>query len=49
MQALRTCGVEEGQGYPVSPPVPIAKFAELVGIQQAKSDIRAVLDASMVA
>jgi sensor c-di-GMP phosphodiesterase-like protein len=49
LQALLACGVEEGQGYLVSPPVPIAKFAELVEIEQAKSDIRSVLDAPMVA
>ncbi|WP_024518362.1 EAL domain-containing protein [Bradyrhizobium sp. Tv2a-2] len=49
VQALCSCGVEEGQGYLVSPPLPIAKFAELVEVQQAKSDIRAALDAAMVA
>lgn len=49
VQALLTCGVEEGQGYLVSPPLPIGKFAELVEIQQAKSDLRNALDASLVA
>ena len=49
VQALLACGVEEGQGYLVAPPVPIAKFTELVEIQQAKSDIRNVLDAPLVA
>jgi len=49
VQALRTCGVEEGQGYLVSPPVPGAKFTQLFEVQQARSEIRAVLDASMVA
>ena len=28
--ALRACGVREGQGYLVSPPVPLAKFLALV-------------------
>jgi c-di-GMP phosphodiesterase len=49
VQALCACGVEQGQGYLVSPPVPVAKFAELVEIQQAKSEIRAALDAPLVA
>ena len=49
LQALLACGVEEGQGYLVSPPVPIAKFVELVEIHQAKSDIRNALDAPLVA
>ena len=49
VQALLACGVEEGQGYLVSPPVPIAKFTELVEIHQARSDIRAALDAPLVA
>jgi len=49
LHALCACGVEEGQGYLVSPPVPIAKFAELVEIAQAKADIRTALDAPMVA
>ena len=30
LQALRKCGVEEGQGYLVSPPLPFAKFDDLV-------------------
>jgi sensor c-di-GMP phosphodiesterase-like protein len=49
VEALLACGVEEGQGYLVSPPVPIAKFIELVEIHQAKSDIRNALDAPLVA
>jgi sensor c-di-GMP phosphodiesterase-like protein len=49
VQALLACGVEEGQGYLVSPPVPIAKFTELIEIHQAKADIRNVLDAPLVA
>jgi EAL domain-containing protein (putative c-di-GMP-specific phosphodiesterase class I) len=28
--ALLACGVEEGQGYIVSPPLPFAKFDQLV-------------------
>jgi len=49
LRALVSCGVEEGQGYLVSPPVPIAKFAELVEIHQARADIRTTLDTPMVA
>ena len=39
MGARRECGVEEGQGYLVSPPVPPAKFIELIEIRQARSDV----------
>jgi c-di-GMP phosphodiesterase len=49
LQALRACGVEEGQGYLVSPPVPAAKFTKLVEIQQTRSDVRAILQTSLVA
>ena len=49
LRALVSCGVEEGQGYLVSPPGPIAKFAELVEIHQARADIRTTLDTPMVA
>jgi len=30
MSALISCGVEQGQGYIVSPPLPFAKFDQLV-------------------
>jgi sensor c-di-GMP phosphodiesterase-like protein len=49
VRALRECGVEEGQGYLVSPPLPPAKFIELFEIRQARSDVLAVLQAPMVA
>lgn len=45
VRALRECGVTEGQGYLISPPVPPAKFLELVEIRQARSDVMAVLQA----
>jgi len=35
LQALRRCGVEEGQGYLVSPPLPFAKFDDLVNTAAA--------------
>jgi EAL domain-containing protein (putative c-di-GMP-specific phosphodiesterase class I) len=35
VQALIACGVEEGQGYLVSPPLPFGKFDELVEISQS--------------
>jgi c-di-GMP phosphodiesterase len=37
VQALVNCGIEEGQGYLVSPPLPFAKFDELLAISQAKA------------
>ena len=37
VQALIACGVEEGQGYFVSPPLPFAKFDELLEVRQFKS------------
>jgi c-di-GMP phosphodiesterase len=49
VSALTHCGVEEGQGYLVSPPVPPAKFIELFEIRQARADIMAVLQAPLVA
>lgn len=49
LQALRGCGVEEGQGYLVSPPLAIAPFMELVEIHRAKADVRAALDTPLVA
>jgi sensor c-di-GMP phosphodiesterase-like protein len=49
VQVLSACGVEEGQGYLVSPPLPAAAFAELVEVRQARSDARAALDTPLVA
>jgi c-di-GMP phosphodiesterase len=49
VRALRDCGVEQGQGYLVSPPVPIAKFIELIEIRQARSDVLKTLKAPLVA
>jgi c-di-GMP phosphodiesterase len=37
VQALIACGVEEGQGYIVSPPLPLAKFDELLEIRRSKA------------
>ena len=39
IQALIACGVEEGQGYVVSPPLPFPKFSEL--LQSRRSSARA--------
>ena len=36
IQALLACGVEEGQGYFVSPPLPFAKFDEFLERHQSK-------------
>jgi c-di-GMP phosphodiesterase len=50
VQSLIACGVEEGQGYFVSPPLPFAKFDELLEIRRAKAFAEAaVRDAAMVA
>ena len=50
MQSLLACGVQEGQGYIVSPPLPYAKFIELIEIRQARSNANAIVDdAALVA
>lgn len=50
VQTLIACGVEEGQGYFVSPPLPFAKFDELVETRRAKAFAEAtVRDAALVA
>jgi len=35
VRALISCGVEEGQGYLVAPPLPFAKFNELMALRRA--------------
>src|SRR6202162_4998084 len=37
VQALIACGVEEGQGYLVSPPLPFGKFDELVELRRSSA------------
>jgi sensor c-di-GMP phosphodiesterase-like protein len=37
VQALIACGVEEGQGYIVAPPLPFAKFDELLEVRRPKA------------
>jgi sensor c-di-GMP phosphodiesterase-like protein len=50
MASLLACGVQEGQGYIVSPPLPYAKFMELMEIRQARSALRGIVDdAALVA
>jgi len=50
VQALIKCGVEEGQGYLVSPPLPFSKFDELVEIRAAKAAAEALVEqAALVA
>jgi c-di-GMP phosphodiesterase len=50
VQALIACGVEEGQGYIVSPPLPFAKFDELLEIRRSKAFAgAAVRQAALVA
>jgi len=50
VQALIKCGVEEGQGYLVSPPLPFAKFDELVQTHAARKAADALVEqAALVA
>jgi sensor c-di-GMP phosphodiesterase-like protein len=50
MQSLLACGVQEGQGYLVSPPLPTAKFIEFLEIRQARAAIQDIVDeAALVA
>jgi c-di-GMP phosphodiesterase len=50
MQSLLACGVQEGQGYLVSPPLPIAKFIELLEVREARSAVQGIVDeAALVA
>jgi hypothetical protein len=50
MQSLLACGVLEGQGYLVAPPLPTAKFIELVEIRKAQLAARHIIDeAALVA
>jgi sensor c-di-GMP phosphodiesterase-like protein len=50
VQALIACGVEEGQGYIVSPPLPFAKFDELLEFRRSRALAEAtVLQAALVA
>jgi sensor c-di-GMP phosphodiesterase-like protein len=46
VRALIECGVEEGQGYIVSPPLPFAKFDELLEISRAKAIAEAAVRAA---
>ena len=43
VQALLACGVEEGQGYLISPPLPFAKFDELLEIRRSGAFAEATL------
>jgi EAL domain-containing protein (putative c-di-GMP-specific phosphodiesterase class I) len=50
MQALLAYGVEEGQGYLVSPPLPFAKFDEFLARHQTRAFAEdAVREAARVA
>jgi c-di-GMP phosphodiesterase len=40
VQSLLACGVQEGQGYIVSPPLPCARFIELIEIRRARLSAR---------
>jgi len=50
MASLLACGVQEGQGYIVSPPLPCAKFMELMEIRQVRAALKGIVDdAALVA
>ena len=50
MQSLRDCGVQEGQGYIVSPPLPYAKFIALIEARRARTVAQDIVDgAALVA
>ena len=50
VQALLACGVEEGQGYLVSPPLPFAKFVDFLDRHQTRAFAEdAVREAARVA
>jgi c-di-GMP phosphodiesterase len=49
VRVLLECGVREGQGYLVSPPVPPARFLELLEVRQVKADLLKALDTQLVA
>jgi EAL domain-containing protein (putative c-di-GMP-specific phosphodiesterase class I) len=44
--ALLACGVEEGQGYIISPPLPFARFEHLL---RAREEALTVRDDALVA
>jgi sensor c-di-GMP phosphodiesterase-like protein len=46
VRALIACGVEEGQGYLVSPPLPFGKFDELVETRRSRAFAEAIAQES---
>jgi sensor c-di-GMP phosphodiesterase-like protein len=46
VQSLLACGVQEGQGYIVAPPLPCARFLELLEIRRARLSARKIVDAA---
>ena len=46
MQSLLSCGVQEGQGYLVAPPLPTVKFIELLEVRRAQLTARDIIDAA---
>ena len=50
LAALIACGIEQGQGYLVSPPLPFAEFDELLQVRSSMADAEAVVrQAALVA
>jgi EAL domain-containing protein (putative c-di-GMP-specific phosphodiesterase class I) len=45
-EALLACGVEDGQGYLMSPPLPFAKFDEFLVAHEVKLEAEAVVRAA---
>jgi c-di-GMP phosphodiesterase len=48
-EALLACGVENGQGYLVSPPLPFAKFDEFLSSHAVKAEAEAIVREASVA
>jgi EAL domain-containing protein (putative c-di-GMP-specific phosphodiesterase class I) len=49
IHALIACGVEEGQGYVVSLPVPFPNFSELLQVRRSSAREEVVGQAALVA
>jgi len=46
VRALIACGVEEGQGYLVSPPLPFGRFTELLEARRSRAFAQDVIDSA---
>jgi sensor c-di-GMP phosphodiesterase-like protein len=44
MRSLLACGVQDGQGYVVSPPLPYAKFIELMQVRRSRPNVTSIVN-----